>query len=83
MSAFDSDRFSIVFDGSLKELTRPETTIIIREKSPFSNPKQGGFARTYLFADGHAEIHSSADGNFDNWERERMIMHAAASDSQF
>jgi hypothetical protein len=77
MSAFDSERFEIVFRGSLNDIARPERTIIVREKEPFSNPKEAGFARTYLFADGHTELHRSADGNFEPWERDRMISGSA------
>ena len=76
MSAFDEGRFEIVFDGSLKDLSEPAKTIVVREKDPFSNPKRRGFARTYLFADGHTEIHSAPDGNFENWERERLVAPA-------
>jgi hypothetical protein len=29
-----------------------------------------GYARTYVFADGHSEIHTTPDGNFEKWETE-------------
>ncbi|MDB6037660.1 MAG: hypothetical protein JWM99_1501 [Verrucomicrobiales bacterium] len=70
MSAFDPDKFEIVFTGSLNDV--PPQTIIVREKSAFPNGDQTGFLRTYLFADGHSEIHSSPDGHFEDWERSRM-----------
>lgn len=70
MSAFDPDKFEIVFSGSLNEV--PPQTIIVREKNAFPNGDQTGFLRTYLFADGHSEIHSSPEGNFEEWEKSRM-----------
>jgi len=72
MSAFDPAKFEIVFNGSLKEVVQPEKTIIVREKEAFPNGNRTGFARTYLFADGHTEIHSSSDGNFEPWEKPRL-----------
>jgi RNA polymerase sigma factor (sigma-70 family) len=71
LSAFDPDKFEIVFNGSLKDV--PPQTIIMREKSAFPNGDQTGFLRTYLFADGHSELHSSPDGNFEAWEKSRMV----------
>jgi hypothetical protein len=73
MSAFDPDKFEIAFRGSLKEIAQPARTIIAREKEPFPNLRQPGSARTYLFADGHTEIHSASDGNFEPWEKERLV----------
>ena len=73
MSAFDQDKFEIVFRGSTKDIAQPARTIIAREKEPFANFRQPGSARTYLFADGHTEIHSASDGNFEVWERERLV----------
>jgi RNA polymerase sigma factor (sigma-70 family) len=70
MSAFDPNKFEIVFNGSLKDA--PPQTIIVREKNAFANGDQTGFLRTYLFADGHSELHSSPDGNFEEWEKRHM-----------
>jgi RNA polymerase sigma factor (sigma-70 family) len=66
-------QFEITYQGSLKDIAEPARTIILRERESVPNPKRPGLARTYLFADGHTEIHHSADGNFEPWERERMI----------
>jgi prepilin-type processing-associated H-X9-DG protein len=32
-----------------------------------------GWAKAYGFADGHAEIHSAADGNFADWEAQHIV----------
>ena len=67
------DLFEIVYRGSLKEISKPASTIILRERMPFPNLRKPGTSRTYLFADGHSEIKATPDGNFDEWERERMV----------
>ena len=67
------DLFEIVYRGSLKEIRKPASTIVLREKVPFPNLRRPGTSRTYLFADGHTEIKSTPDGNFDEWERERTV----------
>ena len=49
-------------------------TVIIREKEPFPVPGREGLSRTYVFADGHSEIHRASDGDFTAWERERGLL---------
>lgn len=67
------EQFELLYRGSLRTLSDPSRTIIVREREPFPsvNPERPGWKRTYLFADGHAEILYRADGNFEDWERER------------
>jgi RNA polymerase sigma factor (sigma-70 family) len=72
MSVFDPGSFEIVYKGSLNQHAEPQKTIILREKGAYSTGAQSGFARTYLFADGHTEIHTSPDGNFDVWEKQHL-----------
>src|SRR2546430_15355723 len=67
----DLDSFEIVYHGSLDAITNRARTIVLREKQGWQSA--GKWAKGYGFADGHSEIHSSADGNFDRWERERMV----------
>ncbi len=64
--------FEIMYRGSLNDLTEPAKTIIVRETTPFDFDSSGGAKRTYLFADGHSEVHRAADGNFEPWEHDRM-----------
>ena len=73
LAGFAPDAFEILYRGTLKEITKPHMTIIFREKAPFANFRKPGFSRTYIFADGHAEIKSTPDGNFEQWEKERMM----------
>ena len=65
------DRYELVYHGSFAGVTNPSRTIVLREKEPFQNFDRPGFSRTYGFLDGHAEIHSAEDGNFEAWEAER------------
>ncbi len=77
MSAFDPNRFEVVLQGRWSEIPRPNQTILIREKEATElrarNGRPARWVRTYLFADGHAEIHAAPDGNFEAWEQERML----------
>ena len=68
-----AEQFEIVSAGTLWGNTNPppEKTILIREKQAWQSVN-GKWARTYGFADGHSEVHSSPDGDFGPWESERM-----------
>lgn len=63
--------FEILFSGPLAQVSNPASAIVLREKTPFANFRRPGFSRTYAFADGHSEIKSSDDGNFEDWEQAR------------
>ncbi len=69
------EQFEIVYQGALSNITNTASTIVIREKEAWPNGN-GGWAKSYGFADGHSEIRGLADGNFDAWEKERIIPHA-------
>lgn len=73
-----NDRFEVMYRGSLKDIAEPARTIVLRETESFVvHSKTHGrlmHHRTYGFADGHSEIHASADGNFEAWERERLVV---------
>jgi hypothetical protein len=66
------DQFEIVYQGPLNEMANPQNVIVIREKEAWQ-ALDGGWARTYSFADGHSEIHKAADGNFGPWESMHMM----------
>jgi prepilin-type processing-associated H-X9-DG protein len=54
----------------------------MREKLP-TPASNGTWVRAYAFADGHSEIHAAPtpDG-FADWEKERMVGGAPASEPQ-
>jgi len=67
------DQYEITYQGLLDEVANPAMTIILREKEAFPALNRPGLARTYVFADGHSEIHLAPDGDFTAWERERLV----------
>lgn len=64
--------FEIVFFGSITNITNAAGTIVLREKHA-ARTHDGKWQKTYGFADGHAEIHTEPDGNFDDWESQHII----------
>jgi RNA polymerase sigma factor (sigma-70 family) len=66
------DGFEITFQGKIEEIENPAEAIIMREKEPFHYKEDGSAARTYLFADGHSEIHTARDADFTAWEEKRQ-----------
>ncbi len=68
------DQFELIYRGSMATLGDPARTIVLREKQAFAsgNPDRPGWMRTYLFADGHSEIHFSANGDYQDFERDRL-----------
>lgn len=66
------DQFEIVYQGSVNDITNQQSAIVIREKEPWQ-AFDGGWVRGYSFADGHIEIHKSADGNFEPWEAQHLV----------
>lgn len=70
-----TDQFEIVYQGKWRDVKKPSDTIILREKQARQSP-YGNWTRAYGFADGHSEIHSAADGNFEPWEKDRILTPA-------
>jgi RNA polymerase sigma factor (sigma-70 family) len=65
--AQSTNTYEIVYQGLLNDITSPSSIIVMREKDSWPAPN-GGWCRTYGFADGHTEIHKAEDGNFAPWE---------------
>jgi hypothetical protein len=66
------EQFEIMYQGSRDAIKNPAQTILVREIQPVASPGGSGLNRTYVFADGHSEIHQATDGNFAPWESERL-----------
>jgi RNA polymerase sigma factor (sigma-70 family) len=64
--------FDLVYSGLTTGITNPSSTIVLREKQA-SQSAEGSWIKAYGYADGHAEIHAEPDGNFENWESQRII----------
>jgi RNA polymerase sigma factor (sigma-70 family) len=65
------DQFEMASQGTLTNLGDPTRIIVMREREPV-RVSNGSWARVYLFADGHTELHFAADGNFTAWEQEHL-----------
>jgi hypothetical protein len=65
-----TNNYEIVYHGKLCQDGSGET-ILFREKQPRRSPT-GEWFKVYGFADGHTEIHSEPDGNFEEGERQRL-----------
>jgi hypothetical protein len=65
------DQFEIVYQGPIKSLPSPQNVIVMREKQPWQTP-DGSWMRAYGFADGHAEVHRTADANYAAWEAQHV-----------
>jgi RNA polymerase sigma factor (sigma-70 family) len=66
-----TDQFEIVSSGSFDKLTDPGSVIVVRERQAWLLP-EGGWAKTYGYADGHTETHTTTDGNFDRWDSQSL-----------
>lgn len=67
--------FELLYTGSLREIANPSEGIVLREREAWKTPN-GRWARTFGFADGHSEIHSSDDGDYTEFEAKRQIQSA-------
>lgn len=61
--------FDLLYQGSIFKIKNPGQVIVVREQQPWQGV-DGSWFKAYGFADGHAELHKSPDGNFDEWERQ-------------
>jgi len=68
--------FELSYQGSMSNLYNAgnfHDVIVVREKQPWQAPN-GGWRRTYGFADGHSEIHASDNGDFSDWEDQHALV---------
>lgn len=77
------DNYEITYQGTLESLASPSTQIVLREKEP-RQTEDGGYVRTYGFADGHCEVHKATltvvhkpdEDGFRAWEAEHGLVAA-------
>jgi RNA polymerase sigma factor (sigma-70 family) len=68
------DGFELLYHGAFKTLTtmtNPQDAIVIRQKHPTQYGNR--WAKVYVCADGHCEIHTQSDNDFAAWESEHAI----------
>jgi hypothetical protein len=72
------DNYEMTYQGSVQAITNPSQQIVLREKEP-EQTEDGGFVRTYGFADGHTEVHRAAavhkvdETGFEAWEAQHGL----------
>jgi len=67
-----AEQFEILYQGPATNIGSPSQVIVLREKQPRRH-YDGNWGRAYGFADGHSEIHSSPDGDYDAWEKRHLV----------
>jgi RNA polymerase sigma factor (sigma-70 family) len=70
---FTTGQFEIVYRGSLTNITSPAQLVVLRQKQP-AQTYDGRWYRGYGFADGHSEVASSPDGNYEAWEKRHVFL---------
>jgi hypothetical protein len=72
MNALRTEDYELMFKGSLQDIANPASAIVLREREAWQG-YNGRWARTYGFADGHSEVHSSDDGDYTAWEAQHQV----------
>lgn len=70
----DMSKLQLVYSGAMTNIPDPASTVVIRETEPWLY--NGQWTKSYGFADGHVELHSEPNGNFDNYEQQHIIVPA-------
>ena len=65
--------FDVAYQGLITNLANPSTAIVLKEKQAWQS-LNGKWMKTYGFADGHSEVHTEANGNFDDWENQHSVL---------
>jgi len=68
--ATNLNNFEIVYHGSLSNVANPASAILVKSAQPLM--VNGKWTKIYGFVDGHSETHSDPNGNFDEWEQQRV-----------
>jgi hypothetical protein len=68
-----AEQFEILYRGPTTNIASPSLVVVLREKQA-RRGSDGKWSRAYAFADGHSEVTSSPDGNFDAWEKRHIIL---------
>lgn len=67
INGLGTNQFQLLYQGPVNQVTNPAQTVVLAEIEPTQGP-DGGWFKTYGFADGHAEFHLEPDGDFATWE---------------
>jgi hypothetical protein len=69
--------FDIVYQGSQDQMTNSANVIVVQ--SDAWPTVEGKWAKAYGFADGHAEVHVEANGDFSDFEQRHSVPPPAGS----
>jgi len=64
--------FDIVYQGSITNIAGSAATIVLKEKQAWQGI-DGNWMKIYDFADGHSEIRSEPNDNFDDYEKDHIV----------
>ena len=69
-----TNEFDLAYQGSFNQtqITNSSSVILIQERQAWPTV-DGKWAKTYGFADGHVEVHSESNDNFDAFEQQHML----------
>jgi len=63
----------VVSWGSISRFKQPMITILLKERNSRQSPDHK-YVKAYTFADGHVELLTSADDDFESMEKERGFL---------
>jgi hypothetical protein len=66
-----TNHFEVEYQGSLNVITNPSSVILV-QSDPWET-YEGKWAKAYGFADGHAEVHAEANGDFTAFEQQHSV----------
>jgi type II secretory pathway pseudopilin PulG len=69
---FTTGQFEILHQGSTSNIAAPARVVLLREKQA-RRSYDGTWSRAYGFADGHSEMMTTLDGNFEAWEKRQLV----------
>jgi len=67
-----TNRWELLFHGSLQDIPSAATTILAREAQGWQTA-DGLWHNLYVFADGHAEVQQTPDGDFSTFTRQHVL----------
>ncbi|PYJ03489.1 MAG: hypothetical protein DME25_12155, partial [Verrucomicrobia bacterium] len=72
-----ADQFELMSQGALRDVADPSRTILARESESFQGA-DGRWFKTYVFVDGHSEVHGETNrDDLARWEQEHSAQAAA------
>jgi RNA polymerase sigma factor (sigma-70 family) len=70
-----TNQFELVYQGSFNDIPNglpASQTVVVREQQAWQS-SDGRWHRAYGFADGHSELPTAPDGNFEPWEKQHLL----------